>query len=132
MASAAAILDLFDHPRRGQRIVQAIGTVGRVGEVAAGRMVELSASRVAKVGEVLHSGAPAKLWNVAKVLTAASLIVTFVPGKSRDKASPGGSPRDGRVVVPALRGTLRDERVGTGSEGLVRTAEALSACWLHR
>jgi len=85
MASAAAILDLFDHPRRAQRIVQAFGTVGRVGEVASGRMVEASASRIAKVGEVLHSGAPAKLWNVAKVLTTASLVVTFLPGKSCGK-----------------------------------------------
>ena len=47
MASAAAILDLFDHPRRAQRIVQVFGTVGRVGEVTAGRMVESSASRIA-------------------------------------------------------------------------------------
>uniref|UniRef100_Q022U1 Polysulphide reductase, NrfD n=1 Tax=Solibacter usitatus (strain Ellin6076) TaxID=234267 RepID=Q022U1_SOLUE len=85
IASAAAILDLFDNPRRAKSIVQVFGTVGRVGEVAVARMVESSASRIARVGEPLHRGASAKLWKVAKVLTAASLVVTFIPGKSRGK-----------------------------------------------
>lgn len=85
VASAGAVLDLFHQPRQAERIIQIFGTVGRMGEIAAGKMVETAAARVPKVAEALHRGAPSIVWKAAKVLTAASLVVSFAPGNSRKK-----------------------------------------------
>jgi formate-dependent nitrite reductase membrane component NrfD len=85
VASAGAVLDLWQESAEAEGIVEIFGTAGRIGELAAGRMVESSAARVPKVAEALHRGAPGALWKTAKVLTAASLVVSFAPGNSRKK-----------------------------------------------
>ena len=85
MASAAAILDLLDQPAQAQRITRVAGIAGRLGELAAGRLVELEASRVPRVGEVLRKGAPGMLGKTAALLTAASVVTSLAPGNSRGK-----------------------------------------------
>lgn len=90
MTSAAAILDMFAQTPHAARIVRVFGSAGRVCELAAGHLVERSASRVPRVGEVLQVGAASGLWNAAKVLTATSLVITLAPGTSRGKRRAAG------------------------------------------
>jgi formate-dependent nitrite reductase membrane component NrfD len=84
-ASAAAILDLRPHHPDAERVISIFGTVGRIGELAAGYQVERAASAVPRVAAPLRSGASSTLWKAAKVLTAASLVVSLAPGKSPAK-----------------------------------------------
>ena len=85
MASAGAILQLLPHRGRAATIIAICGTAGRVGELASGYRVEQAALREGRVGEPFRSGAPSLLWKTAKVLTAASLVLSFAPGKSAAK-----------------------------------------------
>jgi hypothetical protein len=69
-ATAASILDLFFARGPAARITAIFGTAGRVAELGCGYAVE-------RVSE--PTGA---LWTAAKVLTAASLVLSLAPGRS--------------------------------------------------
>lgn len=84
-ASAGSILDLLYDDPRANRIAFLFGNVGRLAELAAGSQVEQAASVVPKVGEPYRKGGASTLWKAAKVLTAASLVVSVIPGKSPKK-----------------------------------------------
>jgi len=81
--TAASILDLFYEGREARRITRVFGTVGRCIELAAGGRVEQSASRVRRVGRPFRRGATGVLWKAAGVLTAASLVLSLLPDRSR-------------------------------------------------
>jgi formate-dependent nitrite reductase membrane component NrfD len=83
VASAASVLELLDLTEREARIVRRYGIAGRVGELAAGLMVEHDASEVERVGEPLKRGVAGALWRASKALTAASLALSLVPGRSK-------------------------------------------------
>jgi hypothetical protein len=83
MTSAASLLDLWYEHERANRITGIFGTVGRIGELVAAHQVEKAASEIPKVGEPFREGATAALWKASTVLTAASLVLSLVPGKSR-------------------------------------------------
>ena len=80
-----AVLHLLPESRDAKRAIAIFAAIGRIGELAAGHQVELSASAVPRVGEPFRKGAPSVLWKAAKILTAASLVVSFAPGKSPAK-----------------------------------------------
>jgi hypothetical protein len=52
--------------------------------------VEREAKQVEAVGRPLREGVSGALWNAAKVLTAASLALSLLPGRSRAKRFAGG------------------------------------------
>jgi formate-dependent nitrite reductase membrane component NrfD len=81
-ASAAAILDLIIEESRATRITFAFGTAGRLAELAAGYATEFNAARLPRVGLPLKQGVSGALWKAATVLTAASLVISMIPGKS--------------------------------------------------
>lgn len=90
MSSAASILDLFYENERANRITYVFGNIGRVAELAASYKVEEAAGMVPKVGEPFRKGATSVLWKTATVLTAASLIVSAIPGQSRKRRKAAG------------------------------------------
>jgi hypothetical protein len=91
MASAAGLLDLFYEGKRANQVTRVFGGVGRVAEIAAAKAVERKASRVPQVGEPFRKGAASKLWKAATALTAASLAITLLPGRSPAKRRTAGA-----------------------------------------
>ena len=90
-ASAASILDLtFDDPR-ANRITLTFGTAGRLAELAAAYAVESNAALLPRVGLPLQHGVSGALWKAATVLTAASLVISVIPGKSRSRRKWAGA-----------------------------------------
>ncbi len=83
MAGLGSILDLMPLDPAERRAGDAIGTVGRVAELAAGAVMEREVSRVAEVGKALHEGVAGALWTAAKVATVSSLVISLLPGRSR-------------------------------------------------
>ena len=85
MASAAALLDLVHEGDAGCAITHFAGTAGRIGELMAGEVLERQVDEVESVGRPLHTGVGGALWTASKLLTAASLAVSFWPGKLRGR-----------------------------------------------
>ncbi|MFP5285886.1 MAG: NrfD/PsrC family molybdoenzyme membrane anchor subunit [Thermoanaerobaculia bacterium] len=75
---------------REEAIVSRFGIAGKVVDLAAMAVVEREASRVEPVGRPLREGLSGALWQAAKVLTAASLALSVIPGKARAKRLAGG------------------------------------------
>ncbi len=90
MTAAASLLDLWYENERANRITSIFGNIGRIAEIAAAKQVERTASRVPKVGEPFRHGPGAVLWKIASILTAASLVLGLLPGKSRKPRSSAG------------------------------------------
>lgn len=86
MASAGSIYDLaFDDPR-ARRITYTFGAIGRVVELAASVALERQVAQVdERVARPLKTGVSGTLWKAAGALTAASLVLSVIPGKSRKK-----------------------------------------------
>ena len=90
-ASAASILDLiFDEPR-ANRITLSFGTAGRLAELATAYAVESKAAQLPRVGLPLQHGVSGALWKAATILTAASLVISLIPGQSRSKRKWAGA-----------------------------------------
>jgi formate-dependent nitrite reductase membrane component NrfD len=85
-ATAGSIIDIVCTDDQAHAIGRVFGGAGRVAEIAATFQVERAASEVPRVGEVLRHGGAAVLWKTAKVLTAASLVLSLVPSRSRRKS----------------------------------------------
>lgn len=91
MASAGSIFDLAFEDPRARRVTYTFGTIGRVGELAASLALEYQLRGGApEVARPLKEGVSGRLWKAAACLTAASLIVSFLPGKSRKKRVAAG------------------------------------------
>ena len=96
IGSASSALDLLDLEPREAIAVHRFGLAGKLAELLATFAVEHEAAADAeRVARPLHTGASGALWTAAKVLTAASLAVSLLPGRGR-----------GKRVVGALLGTL--------------------------
>lgn len=76
--------------RREEKIVERFGMAGKVVDLASMAAVESQADRVESVGRPLREGLSGALWSAAKVLTAASLAVSLLPGRSRTKRVAAG------------------------------------------
>ncbi len=84
VASAASLFDiLFDDPNSA-RINLVFGLAGRVAELAAAHRLEKQASAVtSRVADPLKHGWTGVAWRAASVLTAASLVTSLLPNRSR-------------------------------------------------
>jgi formate-dependent nitrite reductase membrane component NrfD len=85
MAGLGSLLDLMELEPAERRLGQYFGAAGRIGELAAGVVLEHETGRVPRVGKPLHEGASGALWKVAKAATATSLLISLLPGQSRGK-----------------------------------------------
>lgn len=90
MASAGSLFDMLLESPVERRITFAFGTAGRVAELAASVALERQLGRIPAVAKPLKSGFSGFLWKTAAVLTASSLIVSLLPGRSRKKRIAAG------------------------------------------
>ena len=95
VASAASFLELLPETssRRGRaaRIVRRFGVVGKCAELVATFAVERAVAGHPRLEAPLHEGVTRALWSAAKVLTAASLVISVIPGKQAWKRTAGGA-----------------------------------------
>jgi hypothetical protein len=83
LASVGCSFDIFTENPAERRITNVIGNVGRVGEVVAGTLMEHHASAVPRVGRPFRHGLSGAMWRTAELLTAASLLVSMAPNRTR-------------------------------------------------
>ena len=89
VASCASLFELMDLSAREERIIQRFGIAGKVAELVAMTAVEAELSGKEEVIRPLQSGFSGTLWTASKVLTAASLALTLLPGKSKTRRLAG-------------------------------------------
>ncbi len=89
-SAAASVIDIAVTHEAAQRMTAVLGTAGRIAEIAAALKVEHAASSTPKVSEPFKKGGTATLWKAATALTAASLAVSLLPGRSRKRARIAG------------------------------------------
>ncbi len=88
-ATAGSVIDVFI-PEASCRTTSIFATTGRVAELIATKQVEHAAFVVPQVGKPLRGGASGVIWKTAKVLTAASLAVSLLPGRSGNRMKVAG------------------------------------------
>ncbi len=84
-AASAALFELFTWNKQERSAIQRFGMVGKVTELLGMYILERDASRVERVGRPLKRGFSGLLWKTAKVLTAAGIVISLLPGKRRSK-----------------------------------------------
>ena len=89
-AATAAFLEFFRFNRPETRAIERFGLIGKITELSSAVVLERDASRIARVGRPLKTGLSGFLWQTAKVLTAAGIILSLAPGKSRGKRIASG------------------------------------------
>ncbi len=132
MTTAASVIDIFYENERANLITYTFGNIGRVLELAASYKVEETASKTPRVGEPFHKPGTGTLWKTAGVLTAASLLLSALPGKSSAKRRTAGvlgalgslclrfavhyisnaSARDARATFQMQRRQLKEAKAG--------------------
>ncbi len=86
MASAGSALDLASDDPRARKITYTFGTIGRAAELVSSAVMERQAARLGdRVARPLQHGASGALWKTAGMLTAGSLLLALLPGKSKKK-----------------------------------------------
>ena len=103
----------------------AVGIAGKVVDLAAMAVVEHEASQVETVGRPLREGVSGALWNAAKVLTAASLALSLLPGRSRAKRS-----REARSAGTCPAAASSASRVSSRTAASRTTATVAARGWL--
>lgn len=98
-SSAASLLEVMDLEERGHRIVHRFGVTAKAAELAATFAVEHQAGRVPRVGAALSGGLSGVLWRAAQLMTAGSLAVSLLPGRSKGKRWTSGLLGTGGAVA---------------------------------
>ena len=83
LASLGCTFDIFTENAEERGITNVIGNVGRVAEIVAGTLMEHHASAVPRVGRPFRRGLSGVMWRTAELLTAASLLVSLAPNRTR-------------------------------------------------
>ncbi len=89
VASCASLFEMMNVSKREERVVRTFGVIGKSAELLCMNGAERELSRHDAVGRPLKEGAPGALWTASKVLTAASLALTLMPGQSKAKRVAG-------------------------------------------
>jgi formate-dependent nitrite reductase membrane component NrfD len=90
MASAGSLFDMMRQCPEEHRIVRTFGSIGRAAELTASVLLEKRASAIPRVAQPLRSGASGVMWRTGTVLTASSLVISLLPGRSRRKRFASG------------------------------------------
>ena len=85
MASVGSILELLPVGSEARAIANQFGRIGQIGELAASALMERQASDVERVGRPFREKASGAIWRTAAILTASSVVVAVLPGRSRTK-----------------------------------------------
>ncbi|MBV8863968.1 MAG: polysulfide reductase NrfD [Acidobacteriaceae bacterium] len=84
-AAAAAFLGFFRFNRQETRAIERFGLVGKITEFASAFVLERDANQVPRVARPLKTGLSGFLWQTAKVLTVAGIVLSLTPGNGRGK-----------------------------------------------
>lgn len=90
MAASASLFEMLPQHPEEHRIIQTFGTIGRVAELVFSILLEKRASAIPRLAAPLRKGASGVMWRTAALLTAGSLVVSLLPGKSQTKRFAGG------------------------------------------
>ncbi len=128
IAGTASLLDLVDLTPREERVVRMFGALGKAAELAGTVAMEREASRVEQVGRPFRRGKTGLLWRFAQALSAASLLLSVLPGKSKRKHQIAGALGSagalairfaifeiGKASARDPRATFRMQREGHGA-----------------
>ena len=90
MAGTASLLELLDLKPNEEAVARRFGILGKTAALAATVVMEREACRVERVARPFRQGLSGTLWKVAKTLSAASLLLSVLPGKSKRKHQAAG------------------------------------------
>ncbi|HEX4750621.1 MAG TPA: NrfD/PsrC family molybdoenzyme membrane anchor subunit [Bryobacteraceae bacterium] len=90
MTSVGSFFELLDQNAEEAHITKGFGTIGAVTEVTAAIITEQQASEVPRVGRPFKRGVTGFMWRSAAVLTASSVVIGMLPGKTRRKRLTSG------------------------------------------
>jgi len=90
VSGLASLFGLLPLEERERTVVERFGVIGKVADLAGMAVVERDANRVQEVGRPLREGLSGTLWRAARLLTAGSLALSLVPGRSRAKRVASG------------------------------------------
>jgi formate-dependent nitrite reductase membrane component NrfD len=90
MASAGSAFNLLAENAEERRVTEFFGAAGQAAELAAAFAMERQASEVPRVGRPFKQGVSGWMWQTATLLTAGSLLLSVLPGKSRKKRFAAG------------------------------------------
>jgi formate-dependent nitrite reductase membrane component NrfD len=115
IAAAGQVLKLLGMDARGRRVANTFGILGGALELVAERAYEGQAERIPAVGRPLRTGVSGVLWNSAKALTMAGLMMSiFGRGKRAHQVGAllgtAGSLVLRYAVMQAGRASARDPR----------------------
>lgn len=90
MASVGALFNVFANNKEERALTGTFGTVGQLAELGASYVMEQQASEVDRVGLPFRQGVSGAMWKTAAVLTAGSVVLNLLPGKSKTKRIAAG------------------------------------------
>jgi formate-dependent nitrite reductase membrane component NrfD len=90
MASVGALFNLITDDKEERALTSSFGAVGQLVELGASYVMEQQASEVERVGLPFRNGLSGAMWKTAAVLTAGSIVVGLLPGKSKTKRVTAG------------------------------------------
>jgi formate-dependent nitrite reductase membrane component NrfD len=80
ISAAASLFEICGGNCAERKAVTAFGAAGRLAELTLAELTERSIATVPEAARPLNEGFSGSLWKAAKVLTAASLMVSLIPG----------------------------------------------------
>lgn len=90
MASVGSAFEIFGDEEQDRRITKIFGLAGQMAEITAAMVMEKQAGVVSRVARPLQRGFSGFLWKTSAVLTATSVAVGALPGRSRNKRVAAG------------------------------------------
>ena len=90
MASVGALFNVIADNKAERALTSAFGAVGQLVELGASYAMEQQASEVERVGLPFRQGVSGAMWKTAAILTAGSVVLNFLPGKSKTKRVTAG------------------------------------------
>lgn len=133
LATFAAISKLLPASPREAAIIDRLAIAGAASDLAAGLAMEMEVSRVADVYAAYRN---APLWTGAKLLTAASLILAFIPGGRRWSGLLGAAAglalrfavfHAGKASTADPAASFRQQRLGFGGREVTGRPAVTSA-----
>ena len=140
MASVGSAFNALVASGAERRFTTPFGLIGQMVQLAAAVVMQQEVSRVERVGRPFNQGAGGVMWRTASVLTAASLLLGLLPGKSKKKRVTAGVlgtlggvlmrfsiEQMGKVSARDARGSFHQQRAGQGGEEATGKAARVSA-----
>jgi formate-dependent nitrite reductase membrane component NrfD len=120
--SLASVFELMPLSVTERAIMRRFGLAGRAADLVTSHLVERDACSDERVGDPLKQGLSGALWKTARVLTAASLVLSLFPGENRRRRRAtgilgiAGGLALRFAIVHAGKASARDPRATFGQQ----------------